>query len=343
MPHALHFTMEHRTLRSLLSMHAAASGGGDARISMEDRDKKTWPSDCFYLSTDVLALKNPFPQDQRIRFVESTHKYYIDGKLAPISVTSFVHAPFDEFDAMEQAFKQVEKARSGNPRAKYPNMTAREIARAWLDNGAQQSSLGTTMHAAIEVYLNTGYWSRDVRVQYELSLARDFVQKEIVDRGLEVYRTEPTIYVDPQMHPKQYVLPGSVDCICRDPKTDELHIFDWKRSKQIDKTKNGFGGYGTVGPLTQHENVNFVQYSLQLHVYRHILVNYYGKKVPKDALFIVVFHPSNSTYLKIPTADMSAEVDWLMENYELCLQLGKEHDELKQRNLRWALEPDTIS
>ena len=42
----------------------------------------------------ALALKHPKPCDRRLLFVESTHKYYWDGKMIPKSVTGFIKDKF---------------------------------------------------------------------------------------------------------------------------------------------------------------------------------------------------------------------------------------------------------
>jgi len=284
-------------LSSLALAAAANRGAGSAasRTSVEDRDPAVWPVDCFHLPTDRFAKLNAFPQDARIRFVESTHKYYIDGKEAPTSVTSVVHSPFPHFDTQAQAHRCV-----GKP--KYAGLDARAIARQWQANGTAAANLGTTMHAAVEVALNTGYWSQDPRIQPELAMARDFVATEIDGRGLEVFRTEPTVFVDPAR--ADFVLPGSVDCLCRDPKTGELWIFDWKRVEKLDLSVGGRFGWGEP-PFDRLENIKHSHYSLQLHVYRYILVHYYGFAVPKENLFMVAFHPANTGYRMIRAADVA--------------------------------------
>lgn len=276
---------------------ASADGGAAAsRTAIEERDPRVWPCDCLALPTDALANRNPFPQDARIRFVESTHKYYIDGKVAPTSVTSVAHAPFPHFDTRARAEGCVGAD-------KYRGLTARQIARQWAESGRRASALGTTMHAAVEVALNTGYWSRDHRIQPELALARDFVQKEIVDRGLEVFRTEPTVF-GPLGGPDGPLLPGSVDCLCRDPKTGELWIFDWKRVEKLDVTVGGRFGWGEP-PFNRLENTKHSHYSLQLHVYRHILVHHYGFTIDPKNLYMVTLHPANTGYRMLRAADVS--------------------------------------
>ena len=319
----------------LSALAQANDGKGDARISIEDRDKSVWPSDCLYLSTDVLAKRHPFPQDPRISFVESTHKYYIDGAESPISVTGFIKAPFSSFDARAQAERL---AKSDNP--KYVGMTAKEIGRSWIDNGNLASGLGTRMHAAVEVALNTGYWSQDRLILPEMAMAQRFVKEQIYDKGLVPFRTEPIVFVDPAKNAGR-MLPGSVDCVCHNPTTNEYAVFDWKRSKNLVKTMDGRHGFGKADtPFAEDEDIDYTKYSIQLHTYRYILETYYGLTIPKENLYMVVFHPKNTSYIMFQAKDMSAKIPWLMENYDWCVEQSAASKALEANYKAWALSED---
>lgn len=310
-----------------LSALALCSNGGGARIDVTARDQTVWPVDCRFLSTDVLARRHPFPEDARIQFVEATHKYYIDGREAPLSVTSFVHAPFPVFDTRAVIASMSLKTRE----AKYKGLSDKQIAQAWADNAAEASMLGTCMHAAMEVYLNTGYLSQDPRITKETQMIKDFVQKELTDKGLVVFRTEPTIFADDT----DLLLPGSVDCIVYDPATQEYGVLDWKRSKEIVKGAFGRYGYGE-GAFSALENTNFFQYSLQLHTYCHILRHYYKLNVNPARLYMVVIHPNNDTYLMFQAADVSElVVNELFKYPQKYIQLAREHKAIEEENNTW--------
>lgn len=308
---------------------------GDARISLGDRNKDVWPVDCLQLPTDSLARQNPFPQDSRIRFVEDTHLYYIDGVESPLSVTGFIQAPFEHFDAKAKCCELAERNDG-----KYAGMTPRQIARGWIENANMASQLGTTMHAAVEIALNTGYWSLDPRIQPEMAMAKQFVQNEIVAKGLVPFRTEPIVFIDPQREPMGRMLPGSVDCVCRNPATGEYTVFDWKRAKDLVKTNNGRFGFGTAGPFVQDEAISFSKYSVQLHVYRYILQTYYGLVIPKENLYMVVFHPQNNNYVMFRAKDMSERIPWLLEHYDWCVEQYLANKRTDAEYAAWANEID---
>lgn len=307
----------------------ALTGKSGARIDVTARDQQVWPVDCRYLSTSVLARRNPFPEDARIDFVESTHKYYVDGREAPISVTGFVHAPFPAFDTQERIAAMSLKTRETN----YKGLTDKQIARQWADNAAQASQLGTCMHAAMEVYLNTGYLSQDPRISREVVMIKDFVAKEIEGKGLQIFRTEPTIFADDPV--TGLLLPGSVDCIFYDPQRHEYGVLDWKRSKEIVMTAHGRYGYGE-GPFGQLENTNFYQYSLQLHTYCHILRKFYGLNVNPTRLFMVVIHPNYESYQMIQAADVQdLVVNELFTFPDKYIAMAREHKKIEEKTHTW--------
>lgn len=315
-----------RVHNSALALSSQSAG---ARIGVAARDQNVWPVDCRFLSTDVLARANPFPQDARIKFVESTHKYYVDGREAPISVTSFVHAPFPAFDTQGVIAAMSLKTRE----TKYKGLSDKQIAQAWADNAAEASMLGTCMHAAMEVYLNTGYLSRDPRIARETQMIEEFVNVEIRDKKLIVYRTEPTIFADdPETG---FLLPGSVDCIVYDPSNQEYAVLDWKRSKEIVQTAHGRYGYGEDA-FHKIENVNFYQYSLQLHTYCYILRKYYNMNVNPQRLYMVVIHPNYEKYQMIPAANVADLVETELFRYpQKYITMAQQHKALEEANAEW--------
>lgn len=314
-----------------------ASGGGAApaaRISVAERDVTAWPCDCLWLPTDAVAKAHPFERDSRIRFEEGPHLYYIDGSKTPesISVTGFVGAPLGEFDAQTKLASM-----SADKKAKYgAGLSDREIARMWKQDGNTAARLGTKMHAAIEVALNTGYWSLDPEIQPELRMAQNFVEVEIVQAGLEVWRTEPIVFGDFTDGTK---LPGSVDCLCRDRVTGEFTVMDWKRCKPIEMTVNGRFGHGEP-PFDRCECIKYYKYSLQLHTYRYIFEKHYGIRIPPENLYMVSFHPTAPSYCKLQAAPLANLVEHMFENHAVYVRKSAENKAIKERVDKWMAEKE---
>lgn len=320
--------MSTRLYLSSIGLLTECSSQKKARISIYARHLIQWPYDCRVIPTNFLSNKNSFPRDERIQFFEEAHEYYIDGKLCPISVTGLIHAPFPPFD-LENKIKNM----NINTRlTKYTDMSDLDIALLWRHKGIVSSSLGTTMHAAVEVFMNTKYVSQDVRIISEMEMMKNFYKNEIVDKGITPYRTEPTLFTDPNI--PEFVS-GSVDFVGID-KNGNIIIMDWKRIPEIKKTVNGAFGFGKENTMFGNlENVKYIHYSLQLHVYSYMFEKYYGKK--SSELYIVTFHPQNKSYEKILAYDLSQHAQNLFDNFTFYYKEYEKHKKLKFRNEAWIL------
>ena len=126
--------------------------------------------------------------------------------------------------------------------------------------------------------------------QYFLEFARDF-------KHLKPYRTEWMIY-DTELK-----FAGSVDMLFENPD-GTLEIYDWKRSKEI-KMDNPWQSSHT--PCIQHlPDCNYVHYCLQLNTYREMLERNYQVKI--GGMYLVILHPSQTTYQRIKVQDLREEI-----------------------------------
>lgn len=254
------------------------------------------------MEEDPLAIFNKHPRDERIRFQDEGHAYFIDGQTGEYtSVTTVIHDFFPVFDADEAILKMTKSRR-------WPNnplfgKTPDEIKDIWARNGKDASDQGTRLHETIEDFFK--FLARHGQVDfapaycveygYFLDFFRDHVQPRFVP-----YRTEMRIFHE------EVKIAGSIDMIfqcIQDPT--RYYIYDWKRSKEI-KTSNGFG-QKAYGPLSHLDDCNYETYSLQLNIYKRILQEKYDMNVV--AMALVVFHPNQSTYQLVGVREMAAEVD----------------------------------
>lgn len=106
------------------------------------------------------------PRDARIRFVEDSHSYFVDGVRVGISVSGFYAAYFGHFDAEAVVAKNIRIWRT-LPTSKYHAFLeamegsgvdraaqAAAIRYCWGLNGDTQSALGTALHRVIELAIN---------------------------------------------------------------------------------------------------------------------------------------------------------------------------------------------
>lgn len=240
-----------------------------------------------------LAVINKHRLDENIKFEENSHTYTIDGDSSYTSVTTFVHNQFEKFDADKIITNMMRSSRW--EKNKYYGKSREEIKEEWLKNGTTASTTGTRLHFDIECFYN-GVPNENNSIEYN-----HFLNFNEDHKYLEAFRTEWMIYDKPSK------LAGSVDMIFKDG--DDLHIYDWKRCKEIVKC-NPFGK-SSINPLIEElPDTNYWHYCLQLNIYKYIIEKNYGYKV-KD-LYLIVLHPKNKNYQKMKVIDLQRHVNELV-------------------------------
>ena len=244
-----------------------------------------------------LKEKNPHPRDDRILFDEPTHTYTIDGDSNYMSVTTFNHKLFEEFDA-DKIIANMRKSRNW-VNSKYYGQTDEEIKALWDANRDNAAQAGTKMHYDIECYYNECPNENDsIEYQYFMNFRDAFPE-------LKAYRTEWTVFHE------ELKLAGSIDMVFENEQGDLL-IYDWKRSKEIVKTStwNKFSNNETISHIP---DTNYWHYCLQLNTYKAILEAKYDKKVV--GLYLVCLHPDNknNNFQRIKVVDLQEEVKDLFD------------------------------
>lgn len=252
----------------------------------------------------TLIVQHPHSRDSRIRFVEDSHTYYVDGSedgQEYTSTTKLMHSMFKPFDA-DEVIEKMRRSRTWSS-SPYYGMSPDEIKAGWEENRDSAARSGTSMHANIENYYNG--------IEYD-STSREFqmFQRFRDDHSnLVPYRTEWCIFDEDSK------VSGSVDMVYEDRENTNNRssnkkyvIADWKRSKAI-KTENKWQS-GTSIFSSHLPDCNFIHYSLQLSAYKYILEKNYGLEISKT--FIVVLHPNQDAYMKIMTQDLGKIVEKIM-------------------------------
>lgn len=264
-----------------------------------------------YKSWQHLSRINHHPRDEYIKFVEETHKYYVNGSCeGNISCTGFVHEFFGHFDAKAI----LTKMRKGKNWAtsKYFGKTDEEIMAEWNANGKQASEAGTAMHLAIEQFLHGSaeMISSTIKETPEWKYFMNFWKE--FGNDLEPYRSEWEVWC-----PEDIKLCGSIDMIFRRKSDGKFVIYDWKRSKEI-KSENPFGS--GLAPLDHLPDTNYWHYTLQLNVYKWILEKYYGLEIAD--LYLVIMHPDNSSYRRMRLNMLQDEVEDMIECRRRAVKAG---------------------
>lgn len=221
-------------------------------------------------------------RDGGISLDEATHVYTVNGETNYQSVTTFCHSHFPHFDGSKIVEKIIKSQRyMTDPTYKYYRIPKEEILRMWDNAGKDASAKGTEMHFQIECYLNNmEVECRSIEFQFFLEFDEAF------KRILKPYRTEWRIYHE------ELRLSGSVDMVYYHIPDQTFHIYDWKRTKPIEK-ENAFGECAVTESISHIPNTSYWHYALQLNVYRYILQEKYGMKIA--ALYLVRLHPESVT------------------------------------------------
>lgn len=264
----------------------------------------------------MLCVKNPHKLDSQIKFQEEGHIYWInEDKKDLVSSTTFVHKYFEGFNAnmIVQRILSSKKINT-DPDYKYYKMNKQQILDSWAKNGKEAREKGTHMHLQIELYLNKQPHDPNT---HEFNLFKKFEEEH---KHLEPYRTEMMVFDEPLR------ITGSLDMVYRDTRNGSFVLADWKRSKEI--KKKGFKK--GKGILNHVSDCNFYHYSLQLSLYKYIFEKNYGMNISES--FLIVLHPDNKEYIKIPTKDMYREICFMLEDRR-CHLIDLGYKDLKDLNV----------
>ena len=245
---------------------------------------------------DFLQKKNPHPRDQFITFEEEPHIYTIKGDSDYMSVTTWNHSHFSQFDADAIIDKMMKSYRW--PQSKYYGQTKEEIKNGWEITGKEARDAGTKMHYDIECFYNNCPNENDsIEYQYFKNFVSDFSH-------FVPYRTEWMIYDE------ELKFAGSIDMLFKN-EDGTLDIYYWKRSKAIVE-ENSWESSKTEC-ISHLPDSNYWHYSLQLNTYKAILEKNYDVII-KD-MYLVCLHPinENKSYQRIKINDMTKEINDLFD------------------------------
>lgn len=292
-----------------------------------------------------LDLKNAHPLDDRVVFIggldgidaaakddaglivkEEPHRYYIDGSCANIiSVTTFLKAFFEPFDAVKQSESTFRTKTFADckhrPNYKYYGCKSPEDIQAiWKRSGR----LGTMMHANLEAHFNGEPFVVAPENQKPFQQFQDLF-KDTAWVAWESFRTEWSVF------DRETMLAGQIDLVgMLNRERAEIVLIDWKRCENISDTSfarwaggaRDVAGFNGKGPCSGLENCNYVHYSLQLNIYAYLLWKNYGLTTKK--MFILQFHPKNKNNLagvyQVPT--LTSVVEEMMAQRKIVLRLN---------------------
>lgn len=284
--------------------------------------------------------------DARIDYDDKSHRYWFDGKLAPISVTTALKKAFnpnDEFDTDGTIARWFDKWVREGPKNEYYSIlkkftngfiTKEQAVQEIKDVWATAGPFGTELHRLIEIFLNQLAAEQhasfeSITTQYEKELTKEVLVefKQFLDwwqtwaapRGLLPYRTELSVVWLGEKG--QLVCAGQIDGLFVD-KEGVFWIIDWKRVKPkklltvferafrdpITKLPNTAQMFSEI-PMT-----DFHKYSFQQSMYSVMLLQTHG--ISTGPLRLLRMHKDLGEAQFIECADYRAQAKTLLAALE---------------------------
>jgi len=207
-----------------------------------------------------LKSQFPFPREDRITFDEATHKYTIDGEIAPRSVTKLLHEYASEFDP-NRALSAMKTGKDWEmKKLEFEDASDDAILKRWELKGQIARSRGTLLHFHCEQMMNGDIIEEP---SPEFTQAQQ-IYAYLLGQGFEPYRAEVNIF-----HCGLRVA-GQPDALMKN-KDGEVIIIDWKRTKSMNTESRKALKY----PLEHIPDSNDWLYALQVtclnsHINLHI-------------------------------------------------------------------------
>jgi hypothetical protein len=238
----------------------------------------------------------------KITFVESSHKYFIDDKPASeLSVTRTI----------KQFKKQFELEKMASRVAAKTGATVTQIKEEWERNREYSATLGTILHKYIECFYTNQVF--DIKNLNITSLSFD--EKTKLREALPILINQFHNFHQENSHllpiKNELILGdlndtricGTVDMLAFNSETNEIEILDFKTNKKMQK----FTTFGNLlYPFDKLTEGEINEYSIQLNTYKYFLESYTNLKVKK--LKIVWFNLQNSQYQVFELENLQEEI-----------------------------------
>ena len=241
-------------------------------------------------------------RDARLAFDPVGHVYWWDGARVGMSVTSLWQSFFPSFDG-DATIQKYFPAWLANPKSKYSALCRylalvkgadeaaqkHAIAALWEANRSHAAALGTALHAAIEMHLQTGQLPDNAHTMPELC--------QYLQWRADVASDWVPIKVEYRIYDEKADVAGTIDSLWKD-RTGRLVLVDWKRCGKGKLEEKAYRGETGSGPCAALANTSLGHYTAQQNLYAKILARNYGVTV--DRMYLVQLHPDLAKYRWVP-------------------------------------------
>lgn len=234
-----------------------------------------------------------------IQFEEEAHKYKFKSRpdLTPTSVTTVLGFYEKEFDTKYWAKRKAEDY----------NITVEEVIAKWDKERDTACDKGTICHWYMECMLSKYDFNYDQKFEYvrpQFEHAKVMMDKYLKDSSKKLIHVKSELVVGDT----EYNITGMIDQVYKD-KDGKYYLFDWKTNKKIDKSSN----YMFEGYLSNIDSSKLSTYSLQLHLYKHLIEKNTDIKI--EECYIVWFGPKEINYNIYKVKDYEYLIPGLIKDF----------------------------
>lgn len=275
---------------------------------------------------DVSIFKE-LAKFNNIKFYEAPHAYFM-GDEQMISVTTLLGRFRSEFEYDKLLGLSAQKAireRVGVGQEDLDEIKE-ELAEEWVFENRHACYEGTTVHSYAENLLASkifepnisGFEYDEVRGADKKHYSGIVSYSQIEDTCAVMKSHVDDFYNDYIMSGKlipiksemilgntELKISGMADQLFYNTETETLQIWDWKTNKEFRRTSEY--GQMLLHCLNHLEECQMNEYSVQLHIYKHIVEKSTNLKLDADC-YIVWFNELNPSYEVIKCKDMRKEV-----------------------------------
>jgi len=211
-----------------------------------------------------------------IKFDEESHTYTDSKGTNYTSATKWKNRFLPKIDWVAIAKESAEKT----------GEDYRDVQKRWKQAGDYASTLGTEVHLFMEnLWLKKNYKFNNSLDKKFPEMRSDFEFRK--ERCIKIFNSLKNCVVpiatELVINDSEFGICGTVDFLGYNQNTKEFYIFDWKTSKKFET--ESFFSKELLEPFTHLRNVNTVEYSLQLSLYKYIIEKHTNIKISKLTLF----------------------------------------------------------
>ena len=255
------------------------------------------------MSFDFLELS----KFNHLKYFDEPHKYFNTKGEEYVSATTFIKKFKKEFQTKVMAEAYAQKR----------GLKVEDVIADWDLKRDVSTVKGTAVHNMAENWWNNKSFPYDPTPAVK-NFGHDII-KEKYDKCEHLFKkfwadaSENLVPVKMELvvGDDEYGLAGMVDCLFWNKKSEMLEIWDYKTNKEI-KTNNNFGNK-MLHPISHLDECEMNTYSLQLGLYKHIIMKNTNLKIGN--CYLIWIHEANDNYKIMKCNDYEAELKLMINHY----------------------------